>query len=102
MNKLSKKQQVVLECALDKLYAFLKIRFNVDYDGNIFCIVYEDTVLLTQCSVQDYIAWFAYIALKERKIYLITREVKRDMVYSKRDYNLLYMGSVPTTFTLDF
>lgn len=102
MRKLNKKQLTVLEHALNTLYAFLREKFNVEYTGKIFCVVYEDIVRITQCSTQDNIAWFVDIALKERKIYIITRKVEGDSVCPECDYTLFYMGSVPTTFQLDF
>lgn len=102
MNKLSKKQQAVLECALDKLYTFLREKSNVKYNGSILCIVFNGLISLNQASTQDHIAWSADINLKERKIYLITREVKRQLINSERVYNLFYMGEKTTHFTLDF
>lgn len=102
MRKLNKKQLTVLEHALNTLYAFLREKFNVEYTGNIFCVVYEHLIRITQCSTQDYIAWEVNIRLEERKMYIVTRKVECDSVCPECDYTLLYMGSVPTTFKLEF
>ena len=102
MNKLSKTQQNLLEFALVKLYSFLKLKYNVDYTGNILCIVYDDIIHLNQCSCPNGVAWFADIVLKDRKIHISTREVERDTIYSKFDYDLFYMGSKPTIHTVSF
>lgn len=93
---------MILERAIDKLNTFLKEKFNVENDDSLLFIVYNDIVRLQQCSIPNRIAWFADISIKERKIYIITREVKRELIYSLPSYSLYYMGSVPTTFTLDF
>ena len=102
MNNLSKKQQAVLECALDKLYTFLREKFNVDYYGNNLFQVYGDVVCFTQCLLSERIVWFAKISLKNRKIFLSTREVEREIVYSKYNYSLFYIGSNLTMYDLDF
>ena len=102
MKKLTKEQQVLLEKAIAKLNTFLKEKYNVEYDNAILCLVYEDLVRITQCSTQEYIAWEVNIWLEERRIYIVTRKVEGDSVCPECDYTLLYMGSVPTTFTLDF
>ena len=102
MNKLSKTQLNLLEFALAKLYSHLKMKYNVDYTGNILCMVYDNIVHLNQCSCPEGIAWFADIYLKERKIHLSTRKVERDTIYSKFDYELFYMGSKPTIHTVSF
>ena len=102
MRKLNKKQLTVLEHALNTLYAFLREKFNVKYTGYIFCVVYKDIVRITQCSTQDNIAWFVDIALKERKMHIITREVEGDTPYIECEYTLLYMSSQPTTHTVSF
>lgn len=102
MKKLSKEQQALLECALDKLYSFLKKKYKVDYHGNILCIVYNDIVRLNQCSCYDNVAWFADIVLKDRKIYISTRKVEREDVYSEFDYELFYMSSIPIIHHVDF
>lgn len=102
MNKFSKDQKELLESALDKLYAFLKGKFNVDYHSSIRCIVYNDIVHLYQCSCEDRVAWFADIVMKDRKIYLSTREVEREYVYSKLDYDLFYMSTTPIIHHIDF
>ena len=102
MKKLSKAQKMILERAIDKLTTFLKEKFNVECDDSLLLIVYNDIVRLQQCSIPNRIAWFADISIKERKIYIITRKVERELIYSLPSYSLYYMGSVPTTFTLDF
>lgn len=105
MKNLSLIQQKLLECALEKLYAFLYTKYDVDYKGNIICMVYEDIVHLNQCSCPDRITWFADIVLKDRKIYISIREVERDKIYSinsERIYELFYMGSNPTLHTINF
>ena len=102
MKKLSKAQKMILERALDKLYTFLKEKFNVEYDGSVLFIVYDDIVRLQQCSIQNRVAWFTDISLKERKIYIITREVERELICSLPGYSLYYMGAEPRTFNLDF
>lgn len=102
MNRLSKKQLNLLELALAKLYSFLKRKYSVVYTGNIMCAVYDDIVRFQQCSLPPGIAWFADIALKDRKIYISIQEVEHDTINSKFDYDLFYMGSKPTTYTLTF
>lgn len=102
MNKLSKEQKAVLECALDKLYTYLKEKFNEDYKGNILCIVHDNLIKLHQCSLPNHIAWEVNIWLEERRIHIITREVDHDAIYSKRYYDLFYMGSKPTIHTVHF
>lgn len=102
MKRLSKEQRALLECALDKLYSFLKEKYKVDYTGNILCMVYDNIVHLNQCSCPEGIAWFADIYLKERKIHLSTRKVERVTIYSKFNYELFYMGSKPTILTVSF
>lgn len=102
MNRLSKVQQALLECALDKLYTFLKEKFNVNYKGSIHCIVYDNLVKLNQGSTQDYITWEVNIWLEERRIHIVTRKVECHTIYSKRKYNTINMGSVPTIFNLNF
>ena len=102
MNKLSKTQLYLLECALDKLYTFLKEKFNVNYHGSIHCNVYDYLVKLHQCSPLDNIGWEVNIWLEERRIYIVTRKVECHTIYSKREYNTINMDSVPTTFNLDF
>lgn len=102
MNRLSKTQLNLLDFALDNLYSFLKRKYNVEYGGNILCMVYTDIVRLTQCSCPEGVAWFADIVLKERKIYISIREVERDTISSKFDYDLFYMGSEPTIHTVSF
>ncbi len=102
MNKLNKEQRAILESALDKLYTFLKGKYKVDYHSNIRCIVYNDIVHLYQCSCDDGVAWFADIVLKDRKIYISTRKVEREYVYSKFDYDLFYMSSTPIIHHVDF
>lgn len=102
MNKLSVTQRNLLEFALAKLYSHLKMKYNVDYTGNILCRVYDNIVHLDQFSCPKDIAWFADIYLKERKIHLSTRKVKHDIIYSKFDYELFYMSSKPTILTISF
>lgn len=102
MNRLNKTQLNLLNFALDKLYSFLKRKYNVDYRGNILFIVYNDIIRLNQCSFPEGVAWFADIVLKDRKIYLSIRKVERDIIYSKFDYDLFYMGSQPTIHTIEF
>lgn len=103
MNKLSKEQQTLLEHALEKLYTFLKEKYNVDYSGNINCRVYGQIIRLNQCSLQHYIAWEVNIWLKERRIYLITREFERKRIsFSEGGYDLLYMSTNPKIFNLYF
>lgn len=102
MNKLSTEQQALLERAFDSLYSFINAKYNVDYSGNILCMVYNDIIHLNQCSTPEGVAWFADIVLKDRKIYLSTRKVEREIIYSERDYDLFYMSSKPTIFTIHF
>ena len=102
MNRLSKTQLNILDCALDKLYSFLKTRFSVEYKGNIRFRVYDDFIHIQQCSLPPGIAWFADIVLKERQIYISIRDVEHDTINSKFDYELLYMGSKPTIITISF
>lgn len=102
MSRLSKTQLNLLEFALAKLYSHIKMKYNIDYHSNIRCIVYNDIVHLYQCSCDDNVAWFADIVLKDRKICISTRKVKREYVYSKFDYELFYMSSKPTILTISF
>ena len=100
MNKFSKEQQALLECALDKLYSFLKEKYKVDYHSNIRCVVYNDIVHIYQWSYDDNVAWFAFIMLKDKKINIFTRKV--EYVYSKFDYEVFYMSSTPIIHHIDF
>lgn len=102
MKKLSKKQLSLYEHALDELYAFLKRKYNVEYKGNILCMVYEGIIHLNQCSCQEGVAWFADIVLDDRKIYISTRTVERETIYSEREYDLFYMSKGPKIHTIQF
>lgn len=102
MNKLSTEQQALLERAFDSLYSFLYAKYNVDYSGDILCMVYNDIIHLNQCSTPEGVAWFADIVLKDRKIYLSTRKVEREVIYSERDYDLFYMSKEPAIYTISF
>ena len=102
MKKLSKNQQAVLECALDKLYTFLKEKFNVNYKGSIHCIVYDNLVKLNQGSIQDNISWEVNIWLYERRIHIVTRKVECHTINSKRKYDTFNMGAKTTTFNFNF
>lgn len=102
MKKLSKEQQALLECALEKLYSFLKKEYKVDYHSSIRCIMYNDIVRLFQCSCDDGVAWFADIGLQGRWIFLSTRNVEREYVYSKFDYDLFYMSDDTKIHTMVF
>lgn len=102
MEKLSKEQQAILECALDKIYSFLEVKFNVRYRGNHMVNVYNNCVEFTQYSLKDRIAWLVSIDLKQRRIILITREVERDSFHSTHWYSLNYMGSQFETFYINF
>ena len=102
MNRLTKKQQALLESALDKLYTFIKEEYKEDYIGENVFAVYNDIIRVQQCSIPPGIAWFADIVLKDRKIYMSVRKAERDRIYSKRDYNLIYMSNDPTIHTIEF
>lgn len=102
MKRLTKKQQTLLECALDKLYTFIKEEYKEDYFGENVFAVYNDIIRVQQCSIPPGIAWFADIELKYRKIHMSIRTAERDKIYSKRDYNLIYMSNNPKIHTIDF
>lgn len=102
MNRLSKTQLNLLDFALDQLYSHLKMKYNVDYDGNNRFTVYGDIIHFRQCSIPPGIAWYADIVLKERKIYFTIRKVERETIRSKFDYDLFYMNSNYTTHSLHF
>lgn len=102
MNKLGKKQKALLEHALDKLYTFIKTKLNIEVTHDYYCIVYRNTVRFFQCSMKKQIAWNVSINLKKRKIIIVTREAEVKQIYSKINYEILYMGLEPTTYTLTF
>lgn len=102
MNKLTKEQQALLESALDKIYSFLEVKFNVKYRGNHMLIVCNNDVEFTQYSLEDRIAWFVFIDLKRRTIHIVTREVESDSFHSKHWYSLNYVSSQSQIFKLNF
>lgn len=102
MNKLSKTRLNLLDFALDKLYSFLKRLYSVDYSGNNVFSVYDDIIHVQQCSIPPGKAWSADIVMKDRKIYISIREAERETIYSRRDYDLIYMSSKPTIHTVSF
>ena len=102
MLKLSKEQQALLECALDKIYSFLEVKFNVKYQGNHMIIVCNNDVEFTQYSLKDRIAWFVFIDLEQRTVHLVKREVERDSFRSKHRSSLNYMSSQSDIFKLQF
>lgn len=102
MNRLSKTQLNLLDFALDKLYSHLKMKYNVEYTGNNIFGVYDDIIHVQQCSIPPAKAWSADIVLKDRKIYISIRDAERDTIFSRRDYDLIYMSSKPTIHTVSF
>lgn len=102
MEKLSKEQQAILECALDKIYSFLEVKFNVRYRGNHMLYIYGNIIELKQYSLLDHIAWYAIIDFEQRTIHVETREVERESFHSKHWYSLHYMSSQSQSFKLNF
>ena len=103
MKRLSKTQLNLLECALDKLYTFLKEKFNVNYHGSVRCNVYYNLVKLHQCSPLEHVDWEVNIWLEERRIYIVTRKVEHKRIsFSEGGYELHYMRSIPKTHTIYF
>lgn len=102
MKKLTKEQKALLESALDKLYTFLEVKFNVKYRGNHMLNVCNTDVEFTQYSLKDRIAWFGFIDLKQRRIFLVTREIERDSFHSKHWYSLNYLSTQSETFYINF
>lgn len=102
MKKFSKEQQAILECALDKIYSFLEVKFDIRYRGNHMVNVYNNYVEFTQYSLKDRIAWYVFIDLELRKTTIVTREVERNSFHSKHWYSLNYMSSQSEIFKLEF
>ena len=102
MNKLSKEQQALLEKAIAKLNTFLKEKYNVEYDNSILCLVYNDIVHLNHCSIQNKLYLYADIVLKERKIYISERKAKHDKIKSIFKYDMFYIISRPTNYSISF
>lgn len=102
MKKLSKQQRALLELALEKTYAFLKKKLNIEISHDIYCIARFRNICFFQCSHKDKIAWDVCINLKKRKIIIVTRKAEIEEIYSKLNYELIYMGLKPITYTLDF
>ena len=102
MKKLTKEQQALLESALEELYSYLKRKFGIEYSGNIKCMVYEGVILINQCSFPKGVAWFADIVLDDRKIYVSTSKAELETIYSKREYDLVYMTLEFKLHTISF
>lgn len=101
MKKLSKKQQALLEHALEKIYTFIKTELNVEVTHDYYCVVYKHSVRFSQCSNDNKIAWDVYINFKTRKILIITREAEVVTICSQITYDIIYMGIEPKTYTLN-
>ena len=102
MEKLSKKQQALLERAIAKLNTYLKEKYNVEYDNTILCLVYDDIIHLNHCSIQNKLYLYADIILKERKIYISERKAEYDTINSKFKFDLFYIVSGPTVYSIVF
>ena len=102
MNKLSKEQQALLEKAIAKLNTFLKEKYNVEYDNAILCFVYYDIVHLNHCSIQNKLYLYADIVLKERMIYISVRKAEHDKIKSIFKYDMFYIISRPTVYSISF
>ena len=102
MKKFSKEQRELLESALDKLYTFLKEKFDIRYRGNHMIYVYGNIIELKQYSLLNHIAWYAIIDFEQRTIHIETHEVERESFHSKHWYSLHYMSSQSQSFKLNF
>lgn len=102
MKKLTKEQQTLLEKAIAKLNTFLKEKYNVEYDNNILCLVYNDIIHLNHCSIQNGLYLYADIVLKERKIYISERKAEYDTINSIFSFDLFYIVSRPTVYSIVF
>ena len=102
MKKLTKEQQALLEKAIAKLNTFLKEKYNVEYDNAILCLVYNDIIHLNHCSIQNRLYLYADIVLKERKIYISERKAEYDKIKSIFKYDMFYIISRPTVYSIRF
>lgn len=102
MKKLTKEQQTLLERALETLYTYIETKLHVEITHDYYCIVYRNTVRFFQCSIKNEIAWDVIINLKKRKIIIVTRKAEVEEIYSELNYELIYTGLQPTTYTLQF
>lgn len=102
MNKLSKHQRELLELALEKTYAFLKEELHIEISHDIYCIVQFRNISFFQCSETQHIAWDVCINLESRNITIVTRQAICNSIYSKLNYDIIYLGAKPIIHRINF
>ena len=102
MKKLSKEQQALLEKAISTLNTFLKEKYNDEFVNKILCLVYNDIIHLNLCSIRNGLYLYTDIALKDRKIYISERKAEYDKINSIFDFDLFYIVSRPSVYSIVF